>query len=128
MGDVSHKKSSGITRIVGDNEDNIAKVSPEGEIYVNNFANVSFITAPKTVNTTASLLAVGVSNLTARKSVVVYNRGAQDIYYGDATVTDETDGIPIPKDGQAVFQVGENIDIYVVTKTGTSNIIVQEFA
>lgn len=128
MADLSGDQASQDVNIVDPNNGNIVGVSSDGEMRVANFANIQFISAAKTVNTTASLLAVGGANLANRKSVVVFNRGTQDMYYGTAAVTDETNGIPIPKDSQAVFQVGENINIYIVTKTGTSDIIVQEFA
>lgn len=52
-----------------------------------------------------------------RNSVIVENRGASAVYYGDSTVT-STNGITIPVNGTAEFQCGPDVDIYVVCAAG----------
>lgn len=128
MADIPGNQAAQDVSIVDPNSGNTVGVSSDGEMRVANFANISFITTTKVVTTTPILLAVGGSNLPNRKSVVVHVRGPADIYYGDNSVIDETNGIPIIKDSTATFLIGENISIYVVTKSGSSNLIIQEFA
>lgn len=106
---------------------NILEITDEGEAKISSFANVAFNTANKTINTTESLAAVAGSNLSNRKSVIIFNRGAQDIYYGPTGVND-TNGIIVTKDEVISLEVGDNIDVYLITKTGTATVTIQEFA
>lgn len=132
MGDLTEKQSGGTTKIVGADpntgaESFFAEVTSEGELKISSFANVDFQDANKTITTTESLAAVGGSNLINRKSVVIYNRGAQAIYYG-TTGVDDTTGIVVEKDELIELQVGDSIDIYLVTKTGNATVTIQEFS
>lgn len=106
---------------------NKLEITAEGEAKISSFANVSFVTANKTATTTELLVNVSGTNLANRKSVVVYNRGAQDIYYGPTGV-DDTTGVVISKDELVAFEVGDSINLYIVTKTGTATVTIQEFA
>ena len=67
------------------------------------------------------------SNLPNRKSLVIYNRGAQEVYYG-TTGVDDTTGIVIEKDELIILAVGDGVNIYLVTKTGNATVTIQEFA
>lgn len=127
MSDILETQQSELVRITDSTESNIVKVSPEGELAVSNFANIAFVDANKTINTTESLASAGVANLANRKTLVIFNRGAQSIYYG-TTGVDDIIGIEIAKDELISFSVGEAIDIYIVTKTGTSSVTIQEFS
>jgi len=132
MADLTEKQAGGSTKIVGADpvtgeESFFAEVTSEGELKISSFANVSFIDGNKTINTTESLAAVGGSNLANRKSLVIYNRGSQEVYYG-TTGVDDTTGIVIEKDELITLAVGENVNIYLVTKTGNSTVTIQEFA
>ena len=127
MADLLETQQSELVRITNADETNIVKVSPEGELAVSNFANIDFQDANKTVTTTQILAAASTSNLANRKSLVVFNRGSSSIYYGSTGVTDTT-GIEIAKDELVSFTVGENINIYLVTKTGTATVTIQEFS
>lgn len=127
MADLTFTEASQPINIVGADETNVAKVSDQGELFVSNFANVTLVDATKTITTTESLAAVGGSNLANRKSLVIYNRGAQDVFYG-TTGVDDTTGIPIIKDEIITLAIGENVSVYLVTKTGTASVTFQEFA
>ena len=127
MADIAETQQSELVRITDASETNIVKVSPEGELAVSNFANINFVDANKTASTTEILACAGVSNLANRKTLVIYNRGSQDIYYG-TTGVDDTTGIIIAKDELVNFSVGENVEIYIVTKTGNSTVTIQEFS
>lgn len=132
MGDLTEKQAGGTTKIIGADpntgeESFFAEVTSEGELKISSFANVTFITDVKSYGTTPTLACVGVANLANRKSLVIYNRGPQEIYYGDSGVN-QNNGIIIEKDELVELQLGENIQIYLTTKTGTSQVIIQEFA
>lgn len=132
MADLTEKQAGGTTKIVGADpstgqETFWADVTAEGEIKISSFANVTFIDGNKTINTTESLASVGVSNLANRKSVVIFNRGGQTIYYG-TTGVDDTTGIAIEKDEVIELELGDSIMVYLVTKTGSSTVTIQEFA
>jgi len=67
------------------------------------------------------------SNLANRKSLIVFNRGTSDVFYGTTGVSDTT-GIAVVKDEILTLLVGDNIDVFLVTKTGSSTVTIQEFA
>ena len=131
MADLTEAQASQSTKLIGadssGNETNYVNVTPEGEIKTSNFANLDFQDANKSVSTTEILASVGVSNLANRKTLVIFNRGSQTIFYGTTGVSDIT-GIAIEKDELITFSVGENVNIYLVTKTGNSTVTIQEFA
>lgn len=131
MADLTEQQAGGTTKVIGSdltgNETNFLGITDEGELKVASFPNLSYISSVKTINTIESIGAVGVSNLSNRKSLSIYNKGAQDIYYGPTGVTDTT-GIPIFKDEVLSLDIGDGVDLYLVTKTGSATVIVQEFA
>ena len=131
MADLIEKESAGAMKIVGSNADgnetNYANVTAEGELKISSFANVDFQSANKTINTTETLASVAVSNLSNRKTLLIFNRGSQTVYYGPSGVDDAT-GIPIEKDELITLDVGENILIYLITKTGNATVTIQELA
>jgi len=106
---------------------NTVGITNEREIKISSFANQLFIDGNKTITTTEDIAAVGASNLTNRKSVVIYNRGGEDVYYGTTGVADTT-GIVIIKDELVELQIGDNINVYLITKAGTATVTIQEFS
>ena len=73
----------------------------------------TIVTAAKTVGTTAIRASVGSNNLTGRKSLIVYNNGTVNVYYGASGVT-VANGIHIAPQGYASFDVFETIDIFLI--------------
>jgi len=132
MADLSNLEASQAVKIAGavpstGTETFFADVTSEGELKISSFANVSYAAVLKTVTTVQSLASVGVSNLANRKGLVIYNKGAQSIYYGPTGVTAAT-GIPVLKDEIVVLGYGQNINVYVLTSTSTADVIYQEYA
>lgn len=131
MADIIEKNASQAVKLVGSdqsgNETNYLNVTSEGEIKISNFANISFLAANKNITATESLASVGGSNLANRKTLVIFNRGGQTVYYGPSGVTDLT-GIAIEKDELISLPFGDNINVYLITKTGTSTVTIQELA
>ena len=133
MADLSKKDAASTQKLIGADpntgvETFYVNVSNEGEIKTANFANVDFQDANKTVTGTQQLAAVGGSNLANRKSLVIFNREGDEIYYGTSGV-DDTNGIEIAETELITLLVGENIDIYIATKSGgTATVTIQEFS
>lgn len=107
---------------------NILEITSEGEAKISSFANVSFVAGDKTVSTTESLASVGVSNLANRKSIKIINRGNKAIYFGPTGLSDSALSDELLSGESVTLAVGDNIDIYYLTKTGTSTVTVWEFA
>jgi hypothetical protein len=131
MADLSPKDSASSTKLVGATPDgtetNYVNVTAEGEIKTSNFANVAFVDANITVSTTEILASATGTNLANRKTLVIFNRGNRVIYYGTTGVSSTT-GIAIQADELISFDIGENINIYLVTSNGTSSVTIQEFS
>ena len=131
MADITEKQASQSIKLVGSDltgtETNYLDVTSEGEIKVASFPNVSYLTGLKTASTTELLVSVGGANLVSRKTLTIYNKGAQDVYFGPTGVTDTT-GIPIIKDEAVTMDVGDNVHVYIVTKTGTTSVVIQEYS
>ena len=133
MGDLTEKQAGGTTKIVGADPDTgeenfFAEVTSEGELKISSFANVDFQDVNKAASGTEILAAVGGSNLTNRKSLIIYNRVGDAIYYG-TTGVGETTGIEIEEGELITLLVGDNIDIYIATKAGGSaTVTLQEFS
>lgn len=132
MADLTEAEASGSTKLIGADpttgaETNFADVTAEGELKISSFANVTFADANRTITTTELLANVSGSNLANRKSLIVFNRGTSDVFYGTTGVSDTT-GIAVVKDEILTLLVGDNIDVFLVTKTGSSTVTIQEFA
>ena len=132
MGDLTNLERAGSTKIAGADpntgeETFFADVTSEGELKISSFANVDFQDVVKSVSTTEILASVGVSNLANRKSLVIFNQGPQTVFYGTTGVMAAT-GIAIDKDETIVLQVGDNINIFLVTDSSTADVTIQEFS
>ena len=132
MADLTEKEAGGTTKIIGANpstgqETNFADVTSEGELKISSFANVDFQDVVKTVSTFEIKASVGASNLSNRKTLLIVNKGAQDVFYGTTGVSSTT-GAVIEKDETINIDVGDNIDIFLVTAASTSDVVIQEFS
>ena len=132
MADLTEKQAGGTTKIVGADpstgqETNFLNVTSEGEAKISSFANVDFQRAVKTVSAVQIRASVGASNLSNRKLLVIFNKDAQDVFYGPTGLI-SSDGIPIEKEEIIVLAVGDNIDIFLITAVSTSDVIIQEFS
>lgn len=87
----------------------------------------SYVATQKTANNVASIARVGAANLDGRESIIIMNQGATEIYVGPIGVTSTT-GIRVSRWQVLTLAIGQNIDVYVVTASGTSTYVVQELA
>lgn len=127
MADLNRKDEAMPIQITNEAETVKANVTPAGELSVSNFANVDFQDALKTITTTEALASVGASNLANRKTLVIYNKGNKDLYYGTTGVTNTT-GMPVLAGDLVTLNVGENINVYIKADNGTTDVIIQEFS
>jgi hypothetical protein len=134
MADLDESESSMTVKLIGSAstgvESNFAEVTPANELKASLTHNSTYVSASITVNTTEDLAAVGGSNLVNRKELLIFNDGSKDIYFGPSGVSSSgaNKGIKI---GIGAFQsipVGDNVLVYLVTATGSSTVIIQEFA
>lgn len=61
------------------------------------------------------------SPLANRKQVTIQNEGSYDVYVGDATVT-IANGLKISRNSSATYAWGENIEIYMVSYSGSQDV------
>ena len=97
------------------------------DVRVSNFANTDFQDAAKSVTTAEILAAVGASNLTDRRSLIIFNNGSQTVYYGTTGVT-SNNGVPIERGEVVTLLVGDTIDIFIATGAGSADVVIQEFS
>lgn len=134
MADLSEKESASTSKIVGASstgtESNFLQITGNGDAKITNQHTNNYVSVVKSIGATQSLASVGVSNLTNRRELLILNDGNKDIYFGPNGVTGSgaTKGIKI---GVGAFQsipVGDTINIYLICPSGTSDVIIQEFA
>jgi len=87
----------------------------------------SYIAATLNVTTSQVHLKVGASPLTARETLIIYNRGSQAIFVGPSGVNSTT-GIRLTTNQMLTLNVGEAISVFAVTNSGNADVTVQELA
>lgn len=78
----------------------------------------TLITGAKTVNSTQVRASVGANNLSGRKSLIIYNAGTVNVYYGASGVT-VASGVHIAPQAYATFDVFETVDIFLIAGSAT---------
>lgn len=87
--------------------------------------NSVFIQTSKTVTTTESLVAVGVSNEAKRQSITIENKGDEPVYLGPTGVN-STKGLTLWPCQIAEFDLRKGLSLYAITASGTSTISITE--
>jgi len=89
-------------------------------LWINNSANVGMQSSQETV--TAVAAEVLSSPLAGRRFVTIQNQGNQDVFIGhDATLT-SANGIKVPKKSSATYELGEDIDIFMISSSGSQDV------
>jgi len=86
-----------------------------------------YVSGTISVTTSEIEAKVGVSPLTGREILTIYNGGNKTIFYGPTGVTIMT-GIPIFKDQVVSLPIGQSLSIFLITYSGTQTARIQEFA
>lgn len=94
-------------------------------VYVNNGANISV--KPNAVSVSTSAVALPTTALEGRRQVVIQNVGSKVAYIGDSSVS-SSNGISIGGGGFWTFEAGQNVTLYGITASGTTDLRVLELA
>ena len=134
MADLTGLQATEATRVVGSTasgvETNPLNVTTVGDAQVVDKSDTSYVSLRFTVTTTEVEAKVGGSALSGRKELVIFNDGNKDLYYGPTGVTSSgsTKGILIPSGGDARLPYGENVQVFLISVAGGTDVIVQETA
>lgn len=94
-------------------------------VWVNTSANIGLKTTAASVGTSAAEV-VSVP-LAGRRWVTIQNEGTADVYFGATGVTTST-GMKVSKKSSATFELGEDIDIFMISASGTQDVRILEVA
>lgn len=93
----------------------------------NGISNVSYLATNKTISTSQTQAKVSTNNLSGRKTLIIYNTGANEVYFGPSGVTIST-GIKIFPNQMMSLNAGESINIFLITASSTSTVVIQEMS
>lgn len=102
-------------------------VSTTNRVPVTDVLNLSISTSEKTSTSTASIVRVGVSNLTGRKAIEVYNTSTITIYVGASNVATSgaNRGRPIPPNGFFSLDLSANVDLYIISASSATYVVTE---
>lgn len=117
MADLTDSQAAQNSKLIGASsagiESNFVDASATGDLFIRDTLKVGGTQGALTVGTSAVEVKVGVSQLTNRKHVTLYNNSNKTIYWGlDSGVTTST-GTPIQK-GEMVPWAASTATIYVI--------------
>lgn len=95
-------------------------------LYINDAPNVGFNVAAATVTTTAAELAS--SPLAGRMKLEVQNLGNQAIFIGHDLNVTSANGYKIAAGATAVFEFGEDLDIWAIASSGSQSVRILQIA
>ena len=118
MGDLPTKKRTESTRIIGadpttGDETNHSHVTANNDLTVSDRVNTVGVQTELTVGTTAVPVRVGASNLSTRKVVTAMPKD-NSIYWGYTNLVTATTGTRIFKNQMVVWDIGPDLDIYLI--------------
>jgi hypothetical protein len=101
-----------------------------GDLYRRTWVNTSYNIGMNTVAASVTTTAAEVlgTPLAGRRSVTIQNKGVQSVFLVESGATAKTDGIEIPKNSSATFELGEDINIFLVADSGTQDVRLLELA
>ena len=89
--------------------------------------NNTYLSGSISITITQVEAKVGASALTLRQAITITNVGNNTVYYGPTGLTAST-GKPLFKNQDVAIPVGPGIQIFLLTASGTSTAIIQEWA
>ena len=124
MGDASREKASTTNRIIGENEDNIAKVSVNQELSIRDTHDNGGLDTIIPLTTTPVEGKVGATTKTERKYVIMEALDT-NVVWGFSNTTQSFD---LFKSQLIMVPVGPNTEIWFKMKTGTGNVAFGELS
>lgn len=122
---VGSRAESGVLSAVSDGDRADLLSDSYRRVYINSGANISVLASAVTITTTAT--AVPGTALTGRRVISVQNKGSKPIFLGDAAVTAST-GTEISVGGSWEGEAGDDIALFAITASSTSNVRILELA
>ena len=89
-------------------------------IYVNTSANVGCLASAASVTGTAAQVLA--SPLAGRRLVTIQNKGTDSVYLGHSAGVTTANGIEIPKKSSATYELGEDVDLYMISASGSQDV------
>jgi len=89
-------------------------------VWVNDSANIAILNSAATVTGTAAQVLA--SPLAGRRFVTIQNEGSQDVYLGSSAGVTSANGIKLTKANSATYEWGPDIDIYMISATGSQSV------
>lgn len=71
---------------------------------------------------TATAAEVLASPLSGRREVTIQNKGSQPVYIGSSAGVTSANGMEIPKGASATFEWGENVNIFMISASGSQDV------
>lgn len=90
--------------------------------------NISGLQGSLTVGTSAVEIKVGVSKLTGRKSVTLYNNSNRIMYWGYTNSVTTSTGTPIQVGQYFEWMIGDILELWVITDQTNKNTRITESA
>lgn len=132
MADLNELQSAETVKIAGVNssgaETNYVNASNNNELQTSDISNNGGTNGAITVSTSSIEAKVGVSALSNRKNLTVYNNGNNTIYWGYSSGVTTSNGTPIYKDQFVSWDIGPNTSVYLIASSGSNNIRISENA
>lgn len=132
MADLTDLQAASAVKIIGANssgvETNPVNASANGELQSSDISNNGGVHGAITVGTSAIQAMVGVSPLSNRKTLTVFNNSNSDIYFGYSSSVTTSSGTPIFKNQIAEFDIGVNTEVWLIAGTASNNVRVTENA
>jgi hypothetical protein len=100
------------------------KTDKLGRAYVNDSNQSAAFSAVVVAATATDLVPTDLAN---RKSILIQNIGSKNIFIGNSGVT-VSNGIRLSAGSSAEFSITDNVNVYAISQTGTSEVRVMELA
>ncbi len=132
MSDLSELQSAGIVKVIGSSSTGVEQTpvtsTNNGDLTVADLCNNGGVQGAIVVGNVAIQAMVGVSPLSNRKKLTIYNNSGATIYWGyNNTVTTLT-GTPMLKDQSISLNIGSNVSVYLIAASGSNNVRITECA
>jgi hypothetical protein len=122
---IGSRAVTGVLATVAHNDRADALSDQYRRMYVNDSAQVSLLSSTKTANTSASLVVA--SALAGRRRIIVHNIGGNVCYLGHSGVT-SSNGLKLDREASVELDLGQYVDLYVITASSTTELRVLEIA
>lgn len=101
------------------------EIENSGSISVSDFANISGISGKKTITTTQSTAYAASSNLSGRRVLMIEPKGG-NVYWSFNSGFTAVDGHKLSKDSIVSIPVGDSINVYLRTSSGSTDVTISE--